>query len=384
MKKIFGACIAMVMAIAMACIGLAGCSSTGSSSSSSDPIAATVNDSYNITEQQVTDYIDAFRSYASLTDDEAWAEWLGTYGYTASDVRDIVIKYFAQNELVKEACADKGITVSSDTIDQAITEAKSQFDTDDAWQSYLSEAGYTEDAYRDAIELYYLEQQLQEQMSVSTATDSELLQYASYYAGKKSSDILCKWEVVSGDDAATAANKQAAYEKAQGLIQQLNDGADFATLATANSDDSTAAAAGGNVGWDCLNSFVTAYTDALDSLSADQYSTEPVEDDTNNGYHIIKCTQVFAPTDTTTAADIPSEIKEYLNEGIASMNKSSVYESYVSGLVSSANIQIADMPSGLSYDIEPVTASTSTSTSTTTTTTSATTSTASTSTTSAQ
>ena len=78
MKKIFGACIAMVMAIAMACIGLAGCSSTGSSSSSSDPIAATVNDSYNITEQQVTDYIDAFRSYASLTDDEAGAEWLGT------------------------------------------------------------------------------------------------------------------------------------------------------------------------------------------------------------------------------------------------------------------------------------------------------------------
>lgn len=370
-KKALGAVMAAILSFAMLSIGLSGCSS----SSSSEPIAATVNGSYQITEQEVTDYIDAFRSYASLTDDEAWAEWLGTYGYTASDVRDIVINYFAQNELIREDAEAKGISIDSATIDSAIEQDKSSFDSDEEWTSYLSENGYTEDQYRDAVELYYIEQELEDQMSVSTATDSELMQYASYYTGKKSSDILCKWETVSGDDAATQTNKDAAYAKAQDMISQLDGGADFATLATANSDDSTAAADGGNVGWDCLNSFVTVYTTALDGLSADQYTTEPVEDDTNTGYHVIKCTQVFEVTDATTASDIPSEIKSYLTEGIASMNKSTAFSTYESQLVASADIQIADMPSGLSYDIEPVTTSTSTSTTTTTTTTSASTST---------
>jgi foldase protein PrsA len=351
--KFLRSCATVGVTLSILAFGLVGCSSSATTSSQkqSVAIAATVNGSYQITEDEVTDYINSYRTYASLQDDSSWSSWLSTYSYTASDVRTIVIKYFAQNYLIGQAAADKGITVSDDTINAAIASDKSSFDSEQEWDDYLTQNGYTEDQYRDAVKLYYLEQYLEDTLSYTSPSDSDILSYASYYSGKKSSDIFCKWTVVSGDSATTEANKQAAYTRATNLISQLASGANFATLATANSDDTTAAASGGNVGWDCLNSFVTAYTTALDNLSVGQYTTTPVEDTTNYGYHIILCTEVFSPGDSTAVSDIPSEIYSSLYQGILSMNKSSALQSYVTTLANAADIQINDMPSGLSYSI---------------------------------
>ncbi len=348
--KFLRSCVTVGVALSMLIFGLVGCSSATSSQTKSVAIAATVNGSYQITEDQVTDYINSYRTYASLQDSSAWSSWLSQYNYTASDVRTIVINYFVQNYLITQAASDKGITVSDDTINAAIASDKSSFDSTQEWDDYLSQNGYTEDEYRDAVKLYYLEQYLEDTLTYSTPSDSDILSYVSYYSGKKSSDIFCKWTVVSGDSATTTANKQAAQTRATNLIAQLDNGADFAALAKANSDDTTAAANGGNVGWDCLNSFVTAYTTALDSLSVGQYTTTPVEDTTNNGYHIILCTQVFSPSDSTGISDIPSEIYNSIYQGVVSSNKSSALQSYVTTLASSADIQINDMPSGLPYD----------------------------------
>jgi len=85
----------------------------------------------------------------------------------------------------------------------------------------------------------------------------------------------------SDEDAAKAA------EKAQGLLQQIRDGADFATLAKENSDDPGSAAGGGDLGWVERGVMVPAFEEAAFALESGAVS-EPVR--TDFGFHIIQVT----------------------------------------------------------------------------------------------
>jgi peptidyl-prolyl cis-trans isomerase C len=73
-------------------------------------------------------------------------------------------------------------------------------------------------------------------------------------------------------------------EKAKGLIDQLNSGADFAELAKANSSD-TSAASGGDLGWFGLGMMVKPFEDAVVALQPGQVSA-PVQ--TQFGWHVVK------------------------------------------------------------------------------------------------
>ncbi|MFW0837840.1 MAG: protein translocase subunit SecD [Candidatus Komeilibacteria bacterium] len=78
----------------------------------------------------------------------------------------------------------------------------------------------------------------------------------------------------------------AAQEKAESLIQQLDQGADFAELAQANSDDPGSASQGGELGWAKKGSYVPEFETALwDNLEDGEYTKVAVESDF--GYHII-------------------------------------------------------------------------------------------------
>jgi peptidyl-prolyl cis-trans isomerase C len=73
--------------------------------------------------------------------------------------------------------------------------------------------------------------------------------------------------------------------KAKELIKQLNEGKDFAELATANSTDGTAKN-GGELGYFAKNEVVPAFGEAAFALDVGQYSKKPVK--TDFGFHIIK------------------------------------------------------------------------------------------------
>ena len=66
---------AVAVALSAACVfGLASCGG-------SKTVAATVNGT-NIYEEDVTEYIQNFRTQQSLTDESTWGTWLASYGYT--------------------------------------------------------------------------------------------------------------------------------------------------------------------------------------------------------------------------------------------------------------------------------------------------------------
>lgn len=88
-------------------------------------------------------------------------------------------------------------------------------------------------------------------------------------------------------DGNSESAKAEAKSKADDLLRQLKNGADFAELAAANSADQSNAGNGGDLGWFGENgSFVQPFKDAVFAHTGTGLLSEPVE--TSFGYHIIR------------------------------------------------------------------------------------------------
>ncbi|WP_339113951.1 peptidylprolyl isomerase [Thioclava sp. GXIMD2076] len=98
-------------------------------------------------------------------------------------------------------------------------------------------------------------------------------------------------------------------EKAEELKKQLDDGADFAELAKANSQDG-AAANGGDLGWFSLDQMVEPFGAAVADMKDGQIS-EPVQ--TQYGWHIIK-REGSRIADAPKLADVRDELEGDLRQ----------------------------------------------------------------------
>jgi len=85
---------------------------------------------------------------------------------------------------------------------------------------------------------------------------------------------------------ATDEEKAAAKTKIQDLHKQLKSGADFATLAKANSDDGETASKGGIIPRFGINTYEPVFEDAVFALKKDDDYTSPIQ--SQLGWHIIK------------------------------------------------------------------------------------------------
>jgi peptidyl-prolyl cis-trans isomerase C len=81
--------------------------------------------------------------------------------------------------------------------------------------------------------------------------------------------------------------------KAKDLIAQIDKGASFEKLATANSKDGSATE-GGDLGWFMASQMVKPFSDALQQLEVGKYTATPVKSDF--GWHIIKLEETRAAT----------------------------------------------------------------------------------------
>lgn len=325
--------------IVSACVvGLAGCADNSNPSGLTGGTAATVN-GVEIPEDTVTTYIQSFRATYGMDTEESWGEWLAQQGMTPETVREEVINYYASQELVKQGAEENGATVDSAKIDETINNMKAKYGTDEEWQSALSSAGTTEEAYRESVELALTEAALKEAVGTAEApTDEELLEYCAMYDGaRRSSHIL-----FNSDDEATA----------QEVLDKINSGElDFVDAVKEYSQDSGTAEKDGDVGWDKLTSLITEYTTALGELEKDQVSGLV---ESQYGWHIIKCTDVFeVPEEGLTSTDqVPSEILESVRTSLISQKESEAFNTWYTEFKESAEIVINDMPSNVPYNID--------------------------------
>lgn len=332
--------ISVVGVSAACCIALVGCG--GTNYGYTGGVAATVNGA-EIQEDTITKYIQDFRTSSDLTSDDDWGNWMKENSFDPATVRDQVIDYYVENELKKQACDEKGITVERSQVDDEINNMKANYDSDDAWKQALSSAGLTEDQYRESVEAGLLDKALEDAVAgdAATADDSKVLDmlntyYTMFNGAKKSSHIL----FASGDT-----------EKAQEVLDQINAGTlDFAEAAKQYSTDTASAADGGNVGWDAINSFVTDYADALDGLSVGQVSGLVTSD---YGIHIIKCTDEFTcDGKATSLSAYPQEFVDYISNIVKDQSKSTAYSNWFNDYKAQADIQNNDMPENVPYNLD--------------------------------
>lgn len=99
----------------------------------------------------------------------------------------------------------------------------------------------------------------------------------------QASHILIKW------DEDTPAAKRAAREKAQGILREIRNGADFAAQAREHGTDGTAAN-GGDLGWMYTGQMVKPFENAVFKASRPGLINDLIE--TDFGYHIVKVNSV--------------------------------------------------------------------------------------------
>jgi foldase protein PrsA len=173
----------------------------------------------------------------------------------------------------------------------------------------------------------------------SDASDDDVIEclslYSAYYGHAKRSSRI----VFAADDTDTA----------QSVLSQINAGTlSFEDAVEQYSVESTDSE--GDMGWDVLTAFSTAYTDALDALSVGEVSPLVQLD---NGWCIIKCTDTFDMPDNLDSLDsVPSEIVEQIRSILSSSSSSTAYDNMVSEFRESSDITINDMPDDVSYNVE--------------------------------
>lgn len=160
---------------------------------------------------------------------------------------------------------------------------KNQYSTN--FEETLKSAGYeSEEALKEEIRLSYQRTKAVDTYIKDNIKDDEIKKYYNdEYAGEISAKhILIK---VKSSDSEEGLSDEEALNKAKDLIKELNNGADFSTLAKENSDDTGSKENGGDLGYLKKGQMVSEFETAAYSLKVNEYTKEPVK--TSYGYHII-------------------------------------------------------------------------------------------------
>ncbi len=121
---------------------------------------------------------------------------------------------------------------------------------------------------------------------------------------RKASHILIEFSSDAPDQ-----EKEKAREKIEEIQSKLRGGADFATLAHEDSQDSTSAENGGDLGFFSYQQMVPSFSAAVFNLSEPGEVTEIIE--SPFGYHLAKLTDI-EPTHTRTFEEVSEQIEVIL------------------------------------------------------------------------
>jgi peptidyl-prolyl cis-trans isomerase SurA len=171
-----------------------------------------------------------------------------------------VLDELINNEILNELAQKQGLTATDGDVEEKFTEAKAPY-TEEEFQRQLKERGLTVDDLKQEFRQRLTVQKLmnREVASKITVTDQDITDFFNQNRAEfnvSETGYRLAWIVVTprkdqqitnrkNDDATTDAE---AHRKANALLEKLNTGADFATLAMDYSEDPRTAANGGDVG----------------------------------------------------------------------------------------------------------------------------------------
>jgi parvulin-like peptidyl-prolyl isomerase len=143
-------------------------------------------------------------------------------GQDGADCPALALQSLVEQAVIEQTAAASGVTVNAAEIDEALARVQQGLGSPEAYRNWLAANFYTDETFREALR----RDQLRARMAAQVASVGE--------AGEQVHALM----ILVADEA--TANR---------LLDELNAGADFATLALNHSLDPSSRAAGGDLGW---------------------------------------------------------------------------------------------------------------------------------------
>ncbi|HYG63074.1 MAG TPA: peptidylprolyl isomerase [Thermoanaerobaculia bacterium] len=239
----------------------------------------------------------------------------------------------AQQLLLAEAQA-QGITVTEAEVNAQIEPLRKRMG-DEKFKQALTTEKMTEDKFKQEVRKNAVVEKLLASKVVSTVkvTDQDIQAYYDQNKDefKRPERARLRHILVRVEQNATAEAKQAARQKAEGLLARVKGGEDFAKVAQEASDDPGSKPRGGDLGWVAPGQTVEPFEKAAFALKPNEIS--PVVE-SRFGFHIIQLQEKQA-ADTAPL----SEVKERLTTFLRTKQTGEAIEAHVNQLRSKAKIE---------------------------------------------
>jgi len=206
------------------------------------------------------------------------------------DIEKRVLDNMITNELQLQIARRSSIKISEAEIDASMEQiAKANKLSIDTFKSLLQKDGLSLDAFRKSLRDQMLVRRVQSsyvyhEVKVSQQEVDSFLKLLEQNQGLQSTEYHLGHILISTPENATPTDISKAKEKAQKILEALNQGQRFSTLSIAKSDASNALQ-GGDLGWMKLAQMPTLlspYVKKMDENSISPLIASP------SGFHIIK------------------------------------------------------------------------------------------------
>lgn len=289
-------------------------------------IVAEVNGT-QLTRKQLDERVDKikqeFEMYGLQLDGEEGAEMLAMF--EKEGLNQLIMETVFYDEVKKQ-----NISVSDKEIEEVYNQVVEAYG-EDVIAEMLKQQNLTEKELKADIEMMLLQNSLFDKVTADVSVSEE--QVREYFEANKDSLIQYRAShiLIMPDKEAEDQEKadEEAKAKAEALIRELDQGADFAQLAKENSADGSAAN-GGDLGQyftKAQSPYVPEFTEGAVSLAKGEYTKEPVK--SVFGYHIIKLTDKKETLD---------ELREDIEAQLLSSEKNRLFDEYFAKAMEEADI----------------------------------------------
>jgi len=201
-----------------------------------------------------------------------------------------VLDQLILEQLQLEEARRYGMEVPEQQLNQALETiaANNNFESIEAFATSISQQGLSLAVLRQQIARDLLINQIQQGIVNNRirVTEQEINNFLDSSDGRiaTSPDYRLGHILIAVSGSSSDQAKEQAEQKAQDLYQQLQEGADFASLAITHSNDQNALE-GGDLGWRRLNQLPELFATAVEHLEVGQVS-EPIR--SGAGFHLLK------------------------------------------------------------------------------------------------
>jgi peptidyl-prolyl cis-trans isomerase C len=226
-------------------------------------------------------------------------------------VREKILDVLIGQELLWQAAYKDNTIANDDEVKQALRQYQAQFDNEVTFDIKLQAGGYNKTTFVENLKHQLSAQKWLEEFVLQEVSVSDAEVHAFYLANKqqfsepetiRARHILIKVEPGSSDEA-----RESALELLKGIKQELDAGAEFESLAKAESQGPSAAN-GGDLGYFGRGQMVAPFENAAFELAPGEVSGIV---ETRFGFHLIQLVDRKSPVQTS-EQDHAEKIRIYL------------------------------------------------------------------------